>query len=136
MHPDKHATAPDPRRWYALALLCGAFFMVILDANIVIVALPSIDGDLGFSEQGLQWVISAYALTFAGLLLLGVGAAIMTPTALSIISTTFEGAERNKALAIWGMLGAFGATAGYLIGGPLVDGPRWGWVFFINIPVG
>ena len=64
-------TAPDPRRWWALALLCGAFFMVILDAAIVIVALPSIEADLGFSEQGLQWVISAYALTFAGLLLLG-----------------------------------------------------------------
>jgi EmrB/QacA subfamily drug resistance transporter len=173
--------APDPRRWWALALLCGAFFMVILDANIVIVALPSIEADLGFSEQGLQWVISAYALTFAGLLLLGgraadllgrrrvfmvglalftaaslicglawspgaliaaravqgIGAAIMTPTALSIISTTFqEGPERNKALAIWGMLGAFGATAGYLIGGPLVDGPGWEWIFFINVPIG
>jgi EmrB/QacA subfamily drug resistance transporter len=170
----------DPRRWYALALLCGAFFMVILDANIVVVALPSVEAELGFSEQGLQWVISAYALTFAGLLLLGgraadllgrrrlfmvgllfftlasllcglawspgaligaravqgIGAAIMTPTALSIVSTTFEGAERNKALAIWGMNGAFGATAGYLIGGPLVDGPGWEWIFFINIPVG
>jgi predicted MFS family arabinose efflux permease len=67
----------------------------------------------------------------------GIGAAIMTPTALSIISTTFdEGAERNKALAIWGMIGAFGATAGYLIGGPLVDGPGWEWIFFINLPVG
>jgi hypothetical protein len=64
-------TALDPRRWQALALLCGAFFMVILDTAIVIVALPSIQADLGFSEQGLQWVISAYALTFAGLLLLG-----------------------------------------------------------------
>src|SRR4029450_7849672 len=64
-------TALDPRRWWALALLCGAFLMVILDAAIVIVALPSIGADLGFSEQGLQWVISAYALTFAGLLLLG-----------------------------------------------------------------
>jgi EmrB/QacA subfamily drug resistance transporter len=179
--PHIHPPAqPDPRRWWALALLCGAFFMVILDANIVIVALPSIETDLGFSEQGLQWVISAYALTFAGLLLLGgraadllgrrrvfmigllfftaasllcglawspealigaravqgVGAAIMTPTALSIVSTTFDGAERNKALAIWGMLGAFGATAGYLIAGPLVDGPGWEWIFFINIPVG
>ena len=61
----------DPRRWWALALLCGAFLMVILDAAIVIVALPSIEADLSFSEQGLQWVISAYALTFAGLLLLG-----------------------------------------------------------------
>jgi EmrB/QacA subfamily drug resistance transporter len=155
--------------------------MVILDANIVIVGLPSIDAELGFSEQGLQWVISAYALTFAGLLLLGgraadllgrrrvfmvgllcftlaslvcglawspaalivaravqgVGAAIMTPTALSIVSTMFpDGAERNKALAIWGMNGAFGATAGYLIGGLLVDGAGWEWMFFINIPVG
>jgi EmrB/QacA subfamily drug resistance transporter len=183
MGNSEHTNLPaplDPRRWWALAVLCGAFFMVILDANIVMVALPSIDADLGFSEQGLQWVISAYALTFAGLLLLGgraadllgrrrlfmvgllfftaaslvcalawspgaligarafqgIGAAIMTPTALSIISTTFEGAERNKALAIWGMLGAFGATAGYLIGGPLVDGPGWEWIFFINIPVG
>jgi EmrB/QacA subfamily drug resistance transporter len=176
-----HATELDPRRWWALALLCGAFFMVILDAAIVLVALPSIEGDLGFSPQDLQWVISAYALTYAGLLLLGgraadllgrrrvfivgvlmftaasllcglawspaaliaaravqgVGAAIMTPTALSIISTTFEeGAERNKALGIWSMMGGIGATAGWLIGGPLVDGPGWQWIFFINIPLG
>lgn len=62
---------PDPRRWWALALLCGAFFMVLLDATIVLVALPSIQGDIGFSAQGLQWVLSAYALTFGGLLLLG-----------------------------------------------------------------
>jgi EmrB/QacA subfamily drug resistance transporter len=174
-------TVPDPRRWWALALLCGAFFMVILDAAIVTVALPSIEDELGFSAQGLQWVVSAYALTFAGLLLLGgraadllgrrrvfmvglvvftaasllcglawsddaligarafqgVGAAIMTPTALSIITTTFEeGAERNKALGIWGALGGIGATTAWLIGGPLVDGPGWEWIFFINIPVG
>jgi EmrB/QacA subfamily drug resistance transporter len=172
---------PDPRRWWALALLCGAFFMVILDGTIVLVALPSIGADLGFSEQGLQWVLSAYALTFGGLLLLGgraadllgrrrvfiagvlfftaaslmcglawspaaliaaravqgVGAAIMTPTALSIISTTFpDGSERNKALGIWGALGGIGATAAWLIGGPLVDGPGWEWIFFINIPLG
>jgi EmrB/QacA subfamily drug resistance transporter len=174
-------TAPDPRRWWALALLCGAFFMVILDAAIVNVALPSIQRELDFSRQGLQWVVSAYALTFAGLLLLGgraadllgrrrvfmigvslftlasllcglawsaealigaralqgVGAAIMTPTALSIITTTFqEGSERNKALGIWGSLGGVGATAAWLIGGPLVDGPGWGWIFFINVPLG
>jgi EmrB/QacA subfamily drug resistance transporter len=174
-------TAPDPRRWWALALLCGAFLMVILDAAIVLVALPSIQSDLGFSEQSLQWVLSAYALTFAGLLLLGgraadllgrrrvlmvgialftvaslicglawspaallgarvlqgVGAAIMTPTALSIISTTFsEGSERNKALGIWSMTGGLGATAAWLVGGPLVDGPGWEWIFFINIPLG
>jgi EmrB/QacA subfamily drug resistance transporter len=172
---------PDPRRWWALALLCGAFFMVVLDATIVLVALPSIQADIGFSEQGLQWVLSAYALTFGGLLLLGgraadllgrrrvfmvgvllftaaslmcglawspaallaarvvqgVGAAIMTPSALSIISTTFpEGSERNKALGIWGALGGIGATAAWLIGGPLVDGPGWEWIFFINIPLG
>src|SRR5215475_2827704 len=174
-------TEPDPRRWWALALLCGAFFMVILDAAIVTVALPSIEEDLGFSAQGLQWVVSAYALTFAGLLLLGgraadllgrrrvfmvgvafftlasllcglawsdtaligargfqgIGAAIMTPSALSIIMTTFEeGAERNKALGIWGALGGIGATTAWLIGGPLVDGPGWEWIFYINIPVG
>jgi EmrB/QacA subfamily drug resistance transporter len=172
---------PDPRRWWALALLCGAFFMVILDGTIVLVALPSIGADLGFSERGLQWVLSAYALTYGGLLLLGgraadllgrrrlfmvgvlfftaaslvcglawspaallaarvaqgLGAAIMTPTALSIISTTFtEGSERNKALGIWGALGGIGATAAWLIGGPLVDGPGWEWIFFINIPLG
>src|SRR5256714_8833532 len=61
----------DPRRWWALALLCGAFFMVLLDGTITIVALPSIGADLGFSKQDLQWVLSAYALTFGGLLLLG-----------------------------------------------------------------
>jgi EmrB/QacA subfamily drug resistance transporter len=173
--------APDPRRWRALALLCGAFFMVVLDATIVLVALPSIQADLGFSEQGVQWVLSAYALTYGGLLLLGgraadllgrrrlfitgvlfftaaslvcglawspaallagrvaqgVGAATMTPSALSIIATTFtDGSERNKALGIWGALGATGATAAWLIGGPLVDGPGWEWIFFINIPFG
>jgi EmrB/QacA subfamily drug resistance transporter len=173
--------ALDPRRWWALVLLCGAFFMVVLDAAVVIVALPSIGAELGFSDQGLQWVLSAYTLTFAGLLLLGgraadllgrrrvftagvalftaasllcglawspatliaaravqgVGAAIMTPTALSIVSTTFdEGTERNKALGIWGLTGAIGATAAWLIGGPLVEGPGWEWIFFINIPIG
>jgi EmrB/QacA subfamily drug resistance transporter len=179
--PVAPAPALDPRRWWALALLCGAFFMVVLDATIVLVALPSIQADLGFSEQGLQWMLSAYALTFGGLLLLGgraadllgrrrlfmtgvllftaaslicglawspaallaarvvqgAGAAIMTPSALSIISTTFpEGSERNKALGIWGALGGIGATAAWLIGGPLVDGPGWEWIFFINIPLG
>jgi MFS family permease len=139
------ADTPDPRRWYALALLCGTFFMVVLDTAIVVVAIPSIESDLGFSTQDLQWVLSAYALTFGGLLLLGgraadllgrrrvfmaglgfftvasficgiawspesliaaralqgVGAAVMTPTAMSILSTTFkEGAERNKALGV------------------------------------
>src|SRR5258705_11831969 len=159
----------DPRRWWALALLCGAFFMVLLDGTITIVALPSIGAGLRFSEQGLQWVLSAYALTFGGLLLLGgraadllgrrrvfmagvlffttasllcglawspaallaarvvqgAGAAIMTPTAPSIISTTFTaGSERNKRPGIWGPLGGVGAPTAWLIGGPLTHGPR------------
>src|SRR4249919_111279 len=164
------ARTTGAHRWLGLALLCTSFFMVILDVAIVNVALPSIQADLHFSPQNLQWVVSAYALTFGGLLLLGgraadllgrrrvfmagvlfftaasllcglawspavllaarvvqgAGAAVMTPTALSIISTTFpEGSERNNALGIWGGLG-----------GPLVDGPGWRWIFFINIPVG
>src|SRR5262245_7829625 len=154
--------------------------MVILDSAIVVVALPSIETDLDFARQDLQWVLSAYALTFGGLLLLGgrasdlmgrrrvfmfglglftvasllcglawapaaliaaravqgVGAAIMTPTALSIVMTTFEeGAERNKALGIWGSLGGIGGTAGWLIGGPLTD-LDWRLIFLINLPVG
>jgi MFS family permease len=145
--------------------------MVILDATIAIVALPSIGSALHFAPQDLQWVLSAYALTYGGLLLLGgraadllgrrrvfmagvllfsasslgcgvawspaalitaralqgLGAAIMTPTALSIIATTFtDAAERNKALGIWGALGGIGATAAWLIGGPLVSGPAGG----------
>jgi EmrB/QacA subfamily drug resistance transporter len=176
-HPE---TQLDPRRWKALALLCAAFFMVILDSAIVVVALPSIDADLAFSPAGLQWVLSAYLLSFGGLLLLGgraadllgrrrmfilgtglfglaslgaglagtaagllaarvlqgVAAAIMTPTALSILMTTFEeGAERNKALGIWGSTGAIGGTAAWLVGGPITDGLGWEWIFFINVPV-
>jgi EmrB/QacA subfamily drug resistance transporter len=171
---------PDPRRWKALALLCAAFFMVILDSAIVVVALPSIDADLAFSAGDLQWVLSAYLLSFGGLLLLGgraadllgrrrmfvagtvlfglaslgaglagssaalltaravqgVAAALMTPTALSIVMTTFpEGAERNKALGVWGSTGAIGGTAAWLIGGPITSGLGWEWIFFINVPV-
>jgi EmrB/QacA subfamily drug resistance transporter len=171
---------PDPRRWQALALLCTAFFMVILDSAIVVVALPSIDADLHFSAGDLQWVLSAYLLSFGGLLLLGgraadllgrrrvfmvgtalfalaslaaglsgsvaaliaarvvqgMAAAVMTPTALSIVTTTFEeGAERNKALGIWAAIGGIGATAAWLVGGPITDGLGWEWIFFINVPV-
>jgi EmrB/QacA subfamily drug resistance transporter len=183
MTNDDAITIPDqldPRRWKALGLLCTAFFMVILDSAIVLVALPSIDADLAFSAADLQWVLSAYLLSFGGLLLLGgrvsdllgrrrmfilgtglfalaslgaglagtsdvlltarvvqgVAAAIMTPTALSIVMTTFpEGAERNQALGIWGSTGAVGGTAAWLVGGPITDGLGWEWIFFINVPV-
>jgi EmrB/QacA subfamily drug resistance transporter len=171
----------DRRKWLALALLCVVQFMVVLDIAIVNVALPSIKDDLGFSQENLQWVISAYALVFGGFLLLGgraadllgrrriflvaivvftvasllaglawsegsligaralqgLGAAIITPAALSILSTTFtEGRERNIALGAWGAVGGFGAAAGVLLGGILTDALSWEWIFFVNIPVG
>jgi EmrB/QacA subfamily drug resistance transporter len=171
----------DRRKWFALALLSVVQFMVVLDIAIVNVALPSIQVDLGFSEQNLQWVISAYALVFGGFLLLGgraadllgrrriflvgivlftvssllaglawseasligarafqgLGAAIITPAALSILSTTFtEGSERNIALGVWGAVGGFGAAAGVLMGGVLTSALSWSWIFFVNIPVG
>jgi EmrB/QacA subfamily drug resistance transporter len=173
--------ASDNRKWLALALLVAVQFMVVLDIAIVNVALPSIQTDLGFSQQNLQWVISAYALLFGGVLLLGgrladllgrrrlfviglvlftvasllaglawseasligaralqgLGAAIITPAALSILTTTFaEGKERNIALGAWGGVGAFGAVAGVLLGGVLTDALSWEWIFFVNIPVG
>ncbi len=169
------------RRWFGLAALCSAFFMVILDVAIVNVALPTIQVDLEFSQKNLQWVVSAYALAFGGLLLLGgraadilgrrriftlgvalfaassllaglawsddllvvaralqgVGAAMMTPSALSILMTSFEeGAARNKALGIWGAVGASGGTVGVLLGGVLTDSIGWEWIFFLNIPIG
>jgi len=172
---------PDPKRWWALALLCSAFFMVILDVSIVNVALPSIESHLHFSQSDLQWILSAYALTFGGFLLLGgrvadllgrrrvfmvgvalftlaslacglsnsegtliaaravqgLGAAILSPAALSIISTTFqEGSERNKALGIWGAMGGGGAAVGVLAGGVLTKYLGWEWIFFVNVPVG
>jgi EmrB/QacA subfamily drug resistance transporter len=172
---------PDPRRWWALALLCSAYFMVILDVSIVNVALPSIQTDLHFSPGDLQWVLSAYALTFGGFLLLGgraadllgrrrvfmgglalftvaslvcglstsegmliaaravqgLGAAILSPAALSIITTTFEeGSERNKALGIWGAMGGTGAAFGVLMGGILTKALGWEWIFFVNVPIG
>jgi len=175
------APEPDPRRWLALAVVGTAFFMTILDVSIVNVALPTIGKDLNFSRENLQWVVTAYALTFGGFLLLGgraadllgrrrvfmvgvtlfslaslmcglantegvliasravqgVGGAIISPAALSIVSATFtEGAERNKALGIWGALGGSGAAVGVLLGGILTKYAGWEWIFFVNVPVG
>src|SRR6516164_452775 len=171
----------DPRRWKALAVVCAAYFMTILDVAIVNVALPTIGKHLHFSQDNLQWVVTAYAITFGGFLLLGgraadilgrrrvflagvvlftaaslfcglawsegvligaraiqgFGAAVLAPSALSIITTTFEeGAERNKALGVWGAMGGSGAAVGVLAGGLLVKYLGWEWIFFINIPVG
>ena len=171
----------DSKKWFALALILAVQFMTILDIAIVNVALPSIQLDLGFSQENLQWVISAYALVFGGFLLLGgrsadllgrrrifmagtliftlgsllcglawseasliafralqgLGAATLTPAALSILVAMFaEGRERNIALGAWGAVGGVGAAAGVLFGGILVDFLSWEWIFFVNVPVG
>jgi len=173
--------ATNRRKWLALGLLSAVQFMVVLDIAVVNVALPSIKLDLGFSEQDLQWVISAYALAFGGFLLLGgraadvlgrrriflgglvlftvasllaglawseasligartlqgLGAAVISPAALSMVSTTFtEGRERNIALGVWGAVGGFGAAAGVLLGGVFTELLSWSWIFFVNVPVG
>jgi EmrB/QacA subfamily drug resistance transporter len=175
------AGALDPHRWEALALVCAAFFMTVLDVSIVNVALPSIGTHLHFTRDNLQWVITAYAITFGGFLLLGgraadflgrrrvfmvgvvlftaaslacglasseagliasravqgLGAAIVSPAALSIVTTLFpEGSERNKALGIWGAIGGSGAAVGVLAGGVLTKYLGWEWIFFVNVPVG
>jgi EmrB/QacA subfamily drug resistance transporter len=175
------AWTSDPRRWKALALLGAAFFMVILDATIVLTAIPSMQHDLGLSVAGVQWVLTGYAVTFGGLMLFfgrvadlagrravfltgvavfvgssllcgiawsggvlvaaraiqGVSAAIMAPTALSLVVSVFaDPAERNRALGVWGALGGIGATAGVLLGGVITAGLGWEWIFFINIPIG
>ena len=180
-YPQADASGLDPRRWKALAVLAVAQFMVVLDASIVNVALPSIQRSLGFSESSLPWVVNAYTLAFGGFLMLGgraadlfgrrrmfivglaifstaslaggfaqsagwlvaargvqgLGAAIVSPAALSIVTTTFtEGAERNKALGIWGALAGAGGAVGVLMGGMLTQWAGWEWVLFVNVPIG
>src|SRR6185503_17340526 len=155
-------------KWLALAVLAVAQFMVVLDVTIVNVALPAIQTDLGFSADGLQWVVNAYTLAFGGLLLLGgrasdllgrrrvflaggfagsagalvavravqgVGAALLSPAALALLTVTFPaGRERNVALGVWGALAAIGGTLGVVAGGVLVDAAGWEWIFFVNVP--
>jgi EmrB/QacA subfamily drug resistance transporter len=167
--------------WVVLVLICLAQFMVVLDATIVNVALPSIQKDLGLSEGNLQWIVNAYTLVFGGFLLLGgragdllgrkrifliglviftgaslldglassegmligaralqgLGAALISPAALSIISTTFaEGAERAKALGVWAAIAIGGSAVGLILGGVLTQYFSWPWIFFVNVPVG
>jgi EmrB/QacA subfamily drug resistance transporter len=169
------------QRWKALALLVAAYFITIVDFTIVNVALPAIGRELHFSESGLQWVVTAYGLTFAGFVLLGgraadllgrrrilmaglavftaaslagglatsatflivmrgiqgLGAALVLPAALSTVTSLFpEGAERNKALGIWGGAGALGGTVGLLAGGILTTYVGWQYIFFFNVPIG
>jgi EmrB/QacA subfamily drug resistance transporter len=166
---------------FALALLAMTQFVVVIDASIVNIALPSIGRALHFSQADLSWVVNAYTLTFGGFLLLGgrladlmgrrrmfmlglvvfslasllgglaqsepwliaaravqgLGAAIVSPAALSIITTTFsEGAERNRALGVWGAVAGAGGAAGVLLGGVLTSGLSWRWVLFVNVPIG
>ena len=168
------------RRWTALILLCLAMFVVVLDASIVNVALPSIGEGLDFSEADLPWVVNAYSIAFGGFLLLGgraadllgrrrvfmagllvvavaslaagfaanqgqlivaraaqgLGGAIISPAALSIITMLFrDGAERNKALGAWGAVAGSAGAAGVLLGGILTDGLGWEWVLWVNVPV-
>ncbi len=175
------STSTHLNRWRAFALLAVAYFMTVVDLTIVNVSLPTIGRDLHFSETSLQWVATAYALTFGGFLLLGgraadllgrrrvlmaglglfsaaslacglatgdgfligaravqgVGAAIMLPASLSIVMNMFdEGAERNKALGIWGALAASGATVGLVAGGLLTRYAGWEYIFYLNVPIG
>ena len=168
------------RRWTALILLCLAQFIVVLDASIVNVALPSIGDALNFSESNLAWIVNAYVIAFGGFLLLGgraadllgrrrvfmaglavvgiaslaagfaatqgqliaaraaqgLGAAIVSPAALSIITSLFQdGSERNKALGVWGAVAGSAGAAGVLLGGILTDGLGWEWVLWVNVPV-
>ncbi len=167
--------------WLVLSLVCVAQFMVVLDATIVNVALPSIQADLNMAEADLQWVVNSYTLIFGGFLLLGgragdligrkrvflagvvvftvasflngiadsstflilarglqgLGAALVAPAALSILTTTFaQGEERTKALGVWAAIATGGAAVGLLLGGILVDFLSWPWIFFVNVPVG
>jgi EmrB/QacA subfamily drug resistance transporter len=174
-------TSAEANKWVTLVLVCLAQFMVVLDATIVNIALPTIQADLHFSQADLQWVINSYTLLFGGFLLLGgraadilgrkrifiagvilfsaasllnglaqtsgqliafralqgLGGALVSPAALSIITTTFsEGPERTKALGIWGAIAAGGSAFGLLLGGILVETLSWQWIFFVNVPIG
>lgn len=173
---------PDPKRWAALALLCAAQFIVILDTSIIGVALPAMQADLGFSASGLSWIFNAYVIAFGGLLLLGgrlgdllgarrifaggfailtlasllaglapsqelllagralqgVGAAMIAPSALTILMRLFghDGAELGKAFGFWGAAAAAGGSAGVFLGGVITEWMSWNWTFLINVPLG
>jgi EmrB/QacA subfamily drug resistance transporter len=175
------AKLTERQKWLALALLASTQFVIVLDAAIVNVAIPSIGRDLDFSRENLAWIPNAYALTFGGFLLLGgrmadllgrrrlfmaglivfvissllgglsqseeqliaaravqgLGAALLAPSALSMVTNMFsEGAERNKALGVWGAVSGSGGAAGVLLGGVLTEYAGWEWVLWVNVPIG
>ncbi|MBJ7518988.1 MAG: MFS transporter [Solirubrobacteraceae bacterium] len=179
MSPDP--AAAERRKWLALMLLAVAQFVVVLDASITNVALPSIGRDLEISQENLAWVVNGYTLVFGGFLLLGgriadlvgrrrmfivglilfsaaslvggfstsegmligaravqgLGAALVSPAALSILTVTFaEGPERNKAMGVWGAVAGSGGAAGVLLGGMLTEWLSWEWVLWVNVPIG
>src|ERR687883_1540627 len=172
--------APENRKWLTLAALCFALFMIMLDNTVVNVALPSIKRDLGLGVSELEWIVNAYVLVFAVLMLSGgkladllgrrrifliglgiftasslacgfatgphmliaartvqgVGAALMNPATLSIITATFPPRQRGMAIGIWAGVSAMALAIGPLVGGILTEKISWGWIFFINVPIG
>ncbi|GAA3519189.1 MFS transporter [Aeromicrobium panaciterrae] len=171
----------DRRNIWALVAVALATFMTYLDNNIINVAIPVIERELHLTTAGMEWIVSSYILTFAGLMLIGgrmadlfgrrrlfliglavftlaslaaglsgdvgsliasravqgVGAALLTPTTLAIISATFpDKRDRNVAIGIWGAVGALALAAGPLLGGLLSEHVAWEWIFFINVPLG
>src|SRR5436305_2346746 len=179
--PAPTSSSRATNRWVILVIACLAQFMVVLDATVVNVALPSIQKGLHFSAANLAWVVNAYTLIFGGFLLLGgragdllgrkrlfaggvalfslasllnglaqssamlivgrglqgLGGALLSPAALSIINTTFtETSERTKALGVWSAIAAGGGAVGLLLGGVLTDLASWEWIFIVNVPVG
>ncbi|MFJ6391486.1 MFS transporter [Streptomyces sp. NPDC091972] len=173
-------TGEDPRRWWGLVVIALAQLMVVLDATIVNIALPSAQQDLGMSDGNRQWVITAYTLAFGGLLLLGgriadlvgrkrtfviglvgfaaasalggaatgsgmlfaaralqgVFAAVLAPSALSLLTTTFtDPKERGKAFGIYGALAGSGSAIGFIVGGLLTEYLNWRWCLYVNVPI-
>ncbi|MEU5040240.1 MFS transporter [Streptomyces griseorubiginosus] len=173
-------TGEDPRRWWGLVVIALAQLMVVLDATIVNIALPSAQQDLGMSDANRQWVITAYTLAFGGLLLLGgriadlvgrkrtfmiglvgfaaasalggaangsgmlfaaralqgVFAAVLAPSALSLLTTTFtDPKERGKAFGIYGALAGSGSAIGFIVGGLLTEYLNWRWCLYVNVPI-